>query len=156
MFFILLYFNKIKEANNKIQEANNKIQEANNKIQKANDIIQKTNDIIQKTNDIIQKTNDIIQKTNNINSREYLRFITCYLGANEIKSNHRIRKYFEVLDNFVPYANVTFCVSEYTKIDPIVIKHQNITINIERFGNQTDEELKKNIHIFLIIIILVD
>ena len=48
LFFILLYFNKIKEANNKIQEANNKIQ--------------KTNDIIQKTNDIIQKPIILIQE----------------------------------------------------------------------------------------------
>ena len=65
--------------------------------------------------------------------------IMCFFGVNEIKSNHRIRKYFEVLDNFVPYANVIFCVSEYTKIDPVVIQHKNIIINIERFGNQTQE-----------------
>ena len=136
LFFILLYFNKIKETHNKIQKTNNTIQETNNKIQK-------TNNTIIETNNIIKETNNIIQEANNINSREYLRFITCYLGAKEIKSNHRIRKYFEVLDNFVPYANVIFCVSEYTKIDPVVIQYKNIKINIERFGNETQEELKQ-------------
>ena len=79
---------------------------------------------------------------NQHNPRDGLRFIMCFFGVNEIKSNHRIRKYFEVLDHFVPYANVTFCVSEYTKIDPIVIKHQNITINNQRFGNQTKEDIQ--------------
>jgi len=82
-----------------------------------------------------------VKETHDINKRD-IRFITCYFGAKEIKSNHIIRKYFKVLDNFVPYANIIFCVNEFTKIDPIVIQHQNITINIERFGNQTTEELR--------------
>ena len=76
-----------------------------------------------------------------INSREDIRFITCYFGARRINSNHRIRKYFQALDNFIPYAHITFCVSEYTEIDPIVIQHQNITINIERFLNRAQENL---------------
>ena len=84
----------------------------------------------------------IIQKSHAINLRDESRFIMCYLGAEEINGNHRVRKYFQVLDNFVPYANIIFCVNEYTKIDPIVIMHQNITINIERFGNQTKKELR--------------
>ena len=81
-----------------------------------------------------------IRKTH-INSRDYIRFITCYFGARKINSNHRIRKYFQALDNFIPYAHITFCVSEYTEIDPIVIQHQNITINIERFLNRSQEDL---------------
>ena len=133
--FILLYLNKTKEAHNKIQETNNKIQKSNN--------------IIEETINIIQETNNIIQETHNINSREYIRFITCYFGLKEIKGDHRIRKYFEVLDNFVPYAQVIFCVSEYTKIDPTVIQHKNIKINIERYGNRTEEEeLKKKYKYF--------
>lgn len=83
-----------------------------------------------------------VKESHDINIRD-IRFITCYFGAKEIKSNHRIKKYFQVLDNFVPNANIIFCVNEYTKIDPIVIQHQNITITIERFGNQTKEELRK-------------
>ena len=81
-----------------------------------------------------------IQETH-INSRYDIRFITCYFGARKINSNHRIRKYFQALDNFVPYAHITFCVSEYTEIDPIVIQHQNIKINIERFLNRSQEDL---------------
>ena len=76
-----------------------------------------------------------------IKSREYIRFITCYFGAKKINSNHRIKKYFQALDNFIPYAHITFCVSEYTEIDPIVIHHQNITINVERFSNRSHEDL---------------
>lgn len=82
-----------------------------------------------------------IKETHNNNSRDDIRFITCYFGVDEIKSNHRIRKYFQVLDNYVPYANVVFCVSEYTRIDPILIQHKKITINIERFGNKDIENL---------------
>lgn len=78
-----------------------------------------------------------IQETNKIISRDDLRFIIGHFGAKEIKSDSLIRKYFQVLDNFVPYANVIFGVSEYTMIDPIVIQHKNITINIVRYGNQT-------------------
>ena len=89
------------------------------------------------------KSNNIIKETNNNNPRENLRFITCYFGLKKIKSTHRIRKYFEVLDNFVPYANVIFCVSEYTKISPKVINHKNIKINIERYENLTKKEAKK-------------
>ena len=65
----------------------------------------------------------------------------CYFGAEEINGNHRIRKYFQVLDNFVPYANIIFCVSKYTKIDPIIIQYKKIKINIERFGNRAMEDL---------------
>ena len=82
-----------------------------------------------------------IKKNHNINSRDDIRFITCYLGVDEIKSNHRIRKYFQVLDNYVPYANIVFCVSNYTKIDPIIIQHKKIKINIERFGSRAIEKL---------------
>ena len=82
-----------------------------------------------------------IQETHNINSRDDIRFITCYFGVEEIKSNHRIRKYFQALDNYVPYVNIVFCVSEYTRIDPIIIQHKKITINIERFGNRDLEDL---------------
>ena len=81
-----------------------------------------------------------IKKTN-INSRDYIRFITCSFGARKINSNHRIRKYFQVIDNFIPYAHITFCISEYTEIDPLVIQHQNIIINIERFWNRSYEDL---------------
>jgi len=77
-----------------------------------------------------------------INSRDNIRFITCYLGVNKIKRNHRIRKYFQALDNYVPYANVIFCVSEYTKIHPIIIRHKKIAIKIERFGNKVIEDLR--------------
>ena len=80
-----------------------------------------------------------IKETHNNNSRDDIRFITCYFGVDEIKSNHRIRKYFQALDKFVPYANIVFGVSEYTRIDPILIQHKNITINIERFGNRNIE-----------------
>ena len=80
-------------------------------------------------------------KTHVINSRDNSKFIVCFLGAEEININHRIRKYFQVLNNFVPYANITFCVSEYTKIDPIFFQYKNLTINIERFGNKTMEDL---------------
>ena len=84
---------------------------------------------------------NIIQETHNSDSRSDIRFITCFFGVDEIKSNHRIRKYFQALENFVPYANIVFCVSEYTRIDPILIQHKNITINIERFGNRDIENL---------------
>jgi hypothetical protein len=82
-----------------------------------------------------------IQEANDISSRDDIRFITSYFGVKEIKRNHRIRKYFQSLDNFVPYAHIIFCVSEHTKIDPIIIKHRNITINIERFETRALEDL---------------
>jgi len=82
----------------------------------------------------------IMHKNNIIISRNDIRFITCFFGDKEIRSNHSIRKYFQALDNFVPYANITFGVSEYTKIDPAVLQYKNITINIERFGNHTKED----------------
>ena len=50
-------------------------------------------------------------KNNDIISRNDFRFIMCYFGADKIGSGNRIRKYFDVLDNFVPYANVVFGVS---------------------------------------------
>jgi len=80
---------------------------------------------------------------NNINPRDVIRFIICYFGANKIGSKHLVRKYFQALDKFVPYANIIFAVSKYTKIDPIVLRHQNITINIERFGTKTKLDLLK-------------
>jgi len=79
-----------------------------------------------------------------IKLRDDIRFITCYLGLSKIKRNHRIRKYFQAFDNFVPYSNVIFCVSEYTKIAPIIIRHKKITKKIERFGNKVIEDLRNN------------
>ncbi len=84
---------------------------------------------------------NIIQEAHNFNSRNDIRFITCYFGVKEIKGNHRIRKYFQALNNFVPYAKIVFCVSEYTRIDPILIQHKRIKISIERFGNRDIENL---------------
>ena len=54
-------------------------------------------------------------KNNDIISRNDFRFIICDFGADKIGSDNRIRKYFNVLDNFVPYANVVLGVSEYMK-----------------------------------------
>ena len=82
----------------------------------------------------------------NVTSRNEVKFITCYFGVNKIKRNNRIRKYFQVLDKFVPYANVIFCISEYTKIDPVVIRHKNIKIKIERFGNETKKDIQNKYH----------
>jgi hypothetical protein len=78
----------------------------------------------------------------NINSRNKLWFITCYFGVDKIKRNDRIRKYLYVLDKFVPYAKVIFGISEFTKIDPIITKNENIRIKIERFGNETKDYIR--------------
>jgi len=83
-----------------------------------------------------------IKEAHDIISRDDIRFITCFLGAKKIRRNHRIRKYFQALDHYVPYANVIFCVSEYTKIDPIIIRHKNITIKIKRFRNKVVEKIR--------------
>jgi hypothetical protein len=117
---------------------NEMINKMNNKMN--NEMINKINNKMnnEKNNEM---NNEMNNEINNINLRYDIRFITCFFGVDEIKSNNRIRKYFQVLDYFVPYANITFAVSEFTKINPIVLQYKNIAINIERFGNITKKEL---------------
>ena len=70
-------------------------------------------------------------------ARNNLVFITCMFGKEIIKSNDRIRKYFFVLDKFLPRSKIIFAVSEFTQIEPMLISYKNININIERYGKKT-------------------
>lgn len=70
-------------------------------------------------------------------------FIVCLFGKQLITNTELIKKYFYTINKFVPHSKVTFIVSEYTIIDPDLIKYKNIDITIERYGNLTFEEIEK-------------
>ena len=76
-------------------------------------------------------------------SRNKFIFILCMFGKDIIKSNDRIIKYFFTLDKFLHNSNIVFAVSEYTKIEPNFTKYKNINISIERYGNETLQDIKK-------------
>ena len=82
-------------------------------------------------------------KTLKITSKNESIFIVCWFGTHILKSNHRILKYFYALNNFVPKSKVVLAVSEYTIIEPNLTQFQNLTINIEKYGNETFEDIRR-------------
>ena len=70
-------------------------------------------------------------------------FMVCRFGNRLLKHNHRIIKYFYVLNKFVPKSKVVLAVSEYTIIEPDLTQFQNLTIIIEKYGNDTFEDIKR-------------
>ncbi len=78
-----------------------------------------------------------------IYSKTGLIFIVCLFGKKIIKRNDRIRKYFYVLNRFIPNSQVIFSVSNFTKIDPKLIHYKNINISIERYEKENIEDVKK-------------
>ena len=71
-----------------------------------------------------------------LSGNEYI-FLVCVFGKKIIKSNHRIKKYFYVLDKFVPQAKVIFAISKYTIIEHSLLHSKNIHISVERYRNET-------------------
>ena len=65
------------------------------------------------------------------------------LGQEALTKDHKIINYFYTLDKFVLQSKVAFIVSEYTKIDPNLIQYPNLNITIERYGNETFEDIEK-------------
>lgn len=78
-----------------------------------------------------------------IPSRNKFIFILCMFGKDILKSNHRIRKYFFTLDKFLPKSKVVLAVSEFTIIEPNLIQYRNLKIRIERYGNETIQDIKR-------------
>lgn len=82
-------------------------------------------------------------KTLEISSKNESIFMVCRFGTNILKSNHRILRYFYVLNKCVPKSKVVLAVSEYTIIEPNFNQFQNLIINIEKYGNETFEDIQR-------------
>jgi len=76
-----------------------------------------------------------------IPTRNEFIFIVCMFGKDIIKSNHRLRKYFYTLDKFLPHSKNVLAVSEFTIIEPNLIQYQNFNISIERYRNETFQNI---------------
>ena len=82
-------------------------------------------------------------KLREISSRNEFIFILCMFGKDILKSNDRMRKYFFTLNKFLPQSTIVLAISEFTLIEPNLIKFKNININIERYGNETIQDIIK-------------
>jgi hypothetical protein len=76
------------------------------------------------------------------NRKEFI-FIVCMFGKKKIASDNRLRKYFYVINRFLPNSKIVLAVSEYTFVEPKLFEFENITVNIERFGNFTRDDVQK-------------
>ena len=81
-------------------------------------------------------------------SKKNFFFIVCLFGKQKLNKNHKIRKYFLSLEKYLPGAKIVFATSEFTKIDPILLDHKNINISIERYGNDTINDIRKKYKFF--------
>ena len=52
-----------------------------------------------------------------------------------------MRKYFFTLDKFLPHSKIILGISEFTIIEPDLFKYKNLKINIERYGNETIQDI---------------
>ena len=90
-----------------------------------------------------------------IPSKNEFAFIVCSFGLNILRSGHKIIKFLYALDNYVPKSKVVLIVSNYTIIDPKLIQFQNINIIIERYVNETIEDIRKkynSVHSYFVFI----
>ena len=78
-----------------------------------------------------------------IPTRNELIFIVCMFGKDTLKSDHRLRRYFYTLNTFLPHSNIVLAVSEFTIIEPDLINYQNINISVEKYRNETFENIRR-------------